>query len=403
MSRPKEVWILEEMERHAAEVIPTLLADHLALTEAPEVYLFAPDAMVSLSPQLFTVRCVGKRIFGHGGVNRASATAGWQQLVPKMFKILDIDQMNMLRCSVPIAADVQGEGENVLAAHVGLPISPPATSGYDRSLTAWQSFTLPEEKPEPIFPTLPVSVHPELRETVNTIEAWVDGGYKQAAGYDWKKDLNLRLWRLDVCVLLSFGLGQLHVSVHRIGHEVPLTLDTTRDQKQVRTRALLTLFGQLPVCQLTRIKTASASFSTDMYPFFKVNWVPMDPLPRLEKGLTWAQQNRQRSERCSGQWKFEPRASAKAKHDEEMERLVRGLGRIEQRRRDMLAYRPDKGVSAPPRPNNRVSAAPKRNNRAYNAPSVPQDARYLLPKHGVVMDKVVKASKAQAMKKLMGV
>ena len=344
MTKPEEGWLLEEIERYTAEVIPKLLSDHLSLTQASEVYLFASDAMVSLSRELFTVRGIGKNLDLKGGVKKTTTAPGWQQLVPGMLKILHMDQKNMLRCSVPIAADMVGEGEMVLAAHVGLAISLPTNRGYDPTydptVKSWQSHKLPEEKP--------TQVRTEVDRTVDSIEELLDGGYEKAVGYDWNK-VEFRLWRLDIFVLFTFTLDELHMSVYRIGHDMPLTLHTIRWTEHyrygTRTRELAAFFGQLTSCELIRIRAASVGFDTDMFPFVKTNFVPRDPLPRLEKGLTWAQQNKQRSERCSGPWRFQPRPGAKAEYDAKFSRWLAALAKTEEERQKLYEYRPD----TPPR------------------------------------------------------
>ena len=80
-------------------------------------------------------------------------------------------------------------------------------------------------------------------------------------------------------------------------------------------------------------------------------------------------------------------------------RNTRPASRPAVRRNARPASRP--AVRRNARPARKPTVKPKRSPNTYIPPAVPQNARYLLPKHGVAFDRAMKVKRAEAMKRLL--
>lgn len=437
-------WDVFGVAKYASWSIATVLKEAHKEADGREVYIFSPDAVVSLSSTALTVRSVarfahlpadGRRTLRITDVDITTDTP--QAALLKMLEPLTVDQRNILRCSPPIVADSEGEGERSLADHVGLHLTSQRFEGYgwdfsERKQTDWGSFDLPKEVSHYRVPT--------VSDLISRIDSWMNGDFKHARGYELSltRTQTLRLWRRDVCVLLSWepftDWEWMRATLFVAGEEAPTWVDVPRiqDYKQRskdRDVDLARLFSRLTVQQVQRLFVARGCMSDDLTSFYKTNFVPRDPLPRMAKGLSTTQLDKIRADRCSGKWLFvspgpsqrqidllsalarsgpapPQKAVAKApgKPLSAQAIAVKAVAKAAQKPLQVKAT----GKSAQPHSKalvraggGPVQAAKNRIQPVFGSPELPQDARYLLPKLGVVVDKAVKATRAQAVKQLM--
>jgi len=414
-SEPQDIFTSRHMDA-ACRIAQTLrkASTWNSLTGWSEVYLFATDAVVSLAGKKVVVRCLGHDIPGKGGVSTAvvSEDNTFAMALRDALSIVLDGQLDHLKCGRAIRADEPDEGLKALSHHVGLPLDdtvypvrPVAGPGESKFFTqaeakprGWKTYDFP-------------IIERKDREDMLAGALWhmwhimfmCDVGTFGARGLWW-----ITIWRQDVCWVACWDRKKKSVKMdlRGAGHG-RWTLDLPKfDFKQTeRIPAIRQLLDNLGTPQLRRLNGGRLMPTIDMPSekvtwwdcfkyFHKTNFLPLNETV-VSQGPDWEQQMQENAVRCivkqvNKTMGHLPRPVVKPVLRPVVKPVLRPV--VKPVPRPVVKPVPRPAVRSVPMP--AVKPVPLR-----VSPVMPQAARYLLPRHGLDVEKLVQDACRRALRK----
>ena len=383
---------------------------------------------------------------------------------PDILKIAFPDQLWALQCSLPVQADSTSEGEKALARHNLLSLKDPTVYRQFSRLGGMVDFRRPKGRTWQNS-SLPNLDAPLRRETLLRLATWQMGYQVGAMLYDacmqqeeftgWFLDMYfavglVRATSKVVVQLAVAGHGTFRLEMDVDRHKAPTRYDRSGFTKELdaQYRAWLEWLSLPQLERLCLARYEEGDGRTRDY-FLHTNHLLYG-----HPGSTYEEQQTQAAARCAppqAAVTYNARRAPQPTGPRNARSAPQPIVRRNARPAPALAPRPTvrrNARSAPkplvrrnarpapalaPRPTVRrnVRSAPKplvrrnalpasqpivrRNIRpaqspavkpqrapnTYTPPTVPQNARYLLPKHGVVFDRAVKVKRAEAIERLL--